>query len=68
MTLSTQNKELQVKYSTPLKKNPPDGKTTAVVAVIRGNSKHVTTTNAVAVTSTPKRRYHLDRGIRDTGG
>ncbi len=40
MTLSTQNKEIQVNYSTPVKKNPPEGWTTAVVAVMRGNSKH----------------------------
>jgi hypothetical protein len=41
MTMSsTQNKEIHVNYSTPAKKNPPEGKTTAVVAVMRGNSKH----------------------------
>jgi hypothetical protein len=40
MTSSTQNKEIYVNYSTPIKKNPPEGKTTAVVAVMRGNSKH----------------------------
>ena len=40
MTSSTQNKEIHVNYSTPIKKNPPEGKTTAVVAVMRGNSKH----------------------------
>jgi hypothetical protein len=37
---STQNEEIQVNYSTPVKKNPPEGKTTAVVAVMRGNLKH----------------------------
>jgi hypothetical protein len=37
---STQNEEIQEYYSTPIKKNPPEGKTTAVVAVMRGNSKH----------------------------
>ncbi len=40
MTSSTQNKEIHVNYSTPIKKNPPEGKTTAVVAAMRGNSKH----------------------------
>ncbi len=40
MTSSTQNKERQANYSTPIKKNPPKGKTTAVVAVMRGNLKH----------------------------
>jgi hypothetical protein len=40
MTLSTQNEEIQVNYSTPIKKKPPEGKTTAVVAVMRGNPKH----------------------------
>jgi hypothetical protein len=39
-TSSTQNKEMHVNYSTPTKKNPPEGKTTAVVAVMRGKSKH----------------------------
>ncbi len=33
-------KGLQVSNSTPIKKNPPEGKTTAVVAVMRGDSKH----------------------------
>jgi hypothetical protein len=36
----TQNEELQVNDSTPIKKNPPEGKTTAVVAVMRGKLKH----------------------------
>ncbi len=40
MTSSIQNKEIRVNHSTPIKKNPPEGKTTAVVAVMRGNSKH----------------------------
>jgi hypothetical protein len=40
MMSSTQNKEIQVNYSTPIKKNPPEGKTTAVVAVMRSNLKH----------------------------
>jgi hypothetical protein len=40
MTSSTQNKSKKVNYSTPVKGNPPEGKTTALVAVMRGNSKH----------------------------
>jgi hypothetical protein len=40
MTSSTQNKSNKVNYSTPVKGNPPEGKTTAVVAVMRGNLKH----------------------------
>jgi hypothetical protein len=41
MTSSTQNKSNKVNYSTLVKGNPPEGKTTAVVvAVMRGNSKH----------------------------
>jgi hypothetical protein len=39
-TSSTQNKSNKVNYSTLIKGNPPEGKTTAVVAVMRGNSKH----------------------------
>jgi hypothetical protein len=39
-TSSTQNKDNKANYSTPVKGNPPEGKTTAVVAVMRGNSKH----------------------------
>jgi hypothetical protein len=37
---STQNKSKKANYSTPVKGNPPEGKTTAVVAVMRGNLKH----------------------------
>ncbi len=40
MTTSTQNKSNKENYSTPGKGNPPEGKTTAVVVVMRGNSKH----------------------------
>ncbi len=42
MTSSTQNKSKKANYGTPVKGNPPEGKTTAVVAVMvmRGNSKH----------------------------
>jgi hypothetical protein len=36
MTSSTQKKEIQVNCITPIRKNPPEGKTTAVVAVMRG--------------------------------
>ncbi len=40
ITSSTQNESNKVNYSTPVKGNPPEGKTTAVVAVMRGNLKH----------------------------
>jgi hypothetical protein len=40
MTSSTQNESKRANCSTPVKGNPPEGKTTAVVAVMRGNSKH----------------------------
>ncbi len=40
MTSSTQNKSNKVNYSTLVKENPPEGKTTAVVAEMRGNWKH----------------------------
>jgi hypothetical protein len=40
MTSSAQNNEIQVNYSTHIKKNPAEGKTTAVVAVMRDNLKH----------------------------
>ena len=40
MTSSAQNKEVQVNYSTRVNKNPPKGKATAAVAVVRGTSKH----------------------------
>ncbi len=40
MTSSTQNKSNKVNYSALVKGNPPEGKTTAVVAVMRGKLKH----------------------------
>jgi hypothetical protein len=40
MTSSTQNESKKANYSTLVKGNPPEGKTTAVVAVMRGNLKH----------------------------
>ncbi len=39
-TSSTQNESNKVNYSTLVKENPTEGKTTAVVAVMRGKSKH----------------------------
>ncbi len=36
---SSQSKEVHDKYSTPTTSNPPEGKTTAVLAVMRGNPK-----------------------------
>ncbi len=40
MTSSTQNESNKVNHSTLVKGDPAEGKTTAVVAVMRGNSKH----------------------------
>jgi len=40
MRSSTQNESNKVNHSTLVKGNLPEGKTTAVVAVMRGNSKH----------------------------
>ncbi len=40
MTSSTQNKSKKANYSNPVKGNTPEGKTTAVVSVMRGNLKH----------------------------
>ena len=40
MTSSTQNESNKVNHSTLVKGDPPEGKTTAVVAVMRGNLKH----------------------------
>jgi hypothetical protein len=40
MTSSTQNMSKKANYSTLVKGNPQKGKTTAVVAVMMGNSKH----------------------------
>ncbi len=40
MPSSTQNKSNKVNYSTLVKENPPEGKTIAVVAVMRGKLKH----------------------------
>jgi hypothetical protein len=40
MTSSTQNKSNKVNYNFLVKENPPEGKTTAAVAVMRGKSKH----------------------------
>ncbi len=40
MTSSTQSKSKKANCSTLVNGNPPEGQTTAVVAVMRGNSKH----------------------------
>ncbi len=37
MTSSTQNKSNKVNHSNLVKGDPPEGKTTAVIAVMRGN-------------------------------
>ncbi len=39
LTSSSQSQELHVNHSTPTASNPPEGSTTAVVAVMRGNPK-----------------------------
>jgi hypothetical protein len=39
MTSSSQNKEIHVNYSTPTNKDPPEDKTMAVIAVMRGKPK-----------------------------
>jgi hypothetical protein len=39
MTSSSQNEGLHVNYSTPTNKDPPEGKTTAVIEVMRGIPK-----------------------------
>jgi hypothetical protein len=36
---SSQSKDVHDNYSTPTSSNPPEGKTTAVIAVMRGNPK-----------------------------
>jgi hypothetical protein len=36
---SSQSKDVHNNYSTPTTSNPPEGKTTAVIAVMRGNPK-----------------------------
>jgi hypothetical protein len=54
MTPSTQNKSNKVNYCILVKGNPPEGKTTAVVAVMRGKSKHCYTATAVISTTRSK--------------
>jgi hypothetical protein len=39
MTSSSQHEGIHVNYSTPTNKDPPEGKTTAVIAVMRGRTK-----------------------------
>ncbi len=39
MTSSSQNKGIHVYYSTPTNKDPPEGKSTVVIAVMRGKPK-----------------------------
>jgi hypothetical protein len=40
MTSSSKNEGIHVNYSAPTNKNSPEGKTTAVIAVMRGNPKN----------------------------
>jgi hypothetical protein len=40
LTSSSQNKEIHGSYSTPTTKDPPEGKTMAVIAVMRGKLKY----------------------------
>ncbi len=53
VTSSTKSKEINVSNSTPDINNPPEEKTTTIVAVMRGKPKDVTTN--IAVTSTIER-------------
>ncbi len=39
MTSQSQNKDVHDNYNTPTTKNPPEGKTTAVIAVMMGKPK-----------------------------
>jgi hypothetical protein len=39
LTSSNQNKELHINYSTLTRKDPPEGKTTAVIAIMRDTPK-----------------------------
>jgi hypothetical protein len=51
MTSSDQKGELLKKNSVTPIKDPPEGKATAIVAVMRGNLSMVTTANAVTSTT-----------------
>jgi hypothetical protein len=50
MMSSSQNKGLHDNYSTPPTKDPQEGKTEAVIAVMRGNPRMVATTTIVTST------------------
>ena len=50
MTSSTQNESNKLENSTLVEGDPPEGKTTAIVAVMRGNRSMVATANAVTST------------------
>jgi hypothetical protein len=50
MTSPSQSEDVHDNYSTPTNSNPPDGKTTAVIAVMRVILKMVTPANAVIST------------------
>ncbi len=39
MTASSQSKDVHDNYRTPTTSNPPEGKTAAVIVVMRGNPK-----------------------------
>ncbi len=55
MMSSDQKGSLLKKMNVTPNEDPPEGKTTAIVAVMRGRPKHVTTANAV--TSTTKENW-----------
>jgi hypothetical protein len=55
MMSPSKNKGIHVNYSTPPNKDPPKDETTAVIAVMRGNPKMVTT--AAAETSTISKKW-----------
>ena len=50
VTSSSQSEEIHNNHSTPIASNPPEGSTTAVVAVMRGILRMVTPANAVTST------------------
>jgi hypothetical protein len=50
MTSSSQNKGMHVNYGTPTNKDPQEGKTTTVIAMMRGNPRMIATATTVTCT------------------
>ncbi len=63
LTLSSQIKDVHNNYSTPTTSNPPEGKTTAVIAVMRGNPKDGYTRQH----SNKHCKQRIVRGLLDSG-